>query len=101
MFATPIHWVAGVEPHRLGLMARPRGGEDLRAEVEAWRLKGRRGGVVARAFGGTRAGAAGAGNALRRTWHRVPFLSHPGSRHASLSARAVGPHRGIARSAAA
>ena len=38
MFEIPIHWVAGVEPHRLGLMARPRGGEDLRAEVQAWRL---------------------------------------------------------------
>jgi len=38
MFETPIHWVTGVEPHRLGLMARPLGGEDLRAEVEAWRL---------------------------------------------------------------
>ena len=37
MSETPIHWVAGVEPHRLGLMARPRGGGDLRAEVEAWR----------------------------------------------------------------
>lgn len=38
MFETPIHWVAGVDPHRLGLMVRPRGGEDLRAEVEAWGL---------------------------------------------------------------
>ena len=36
----PIHWVARLEPHRLGLMARPRGGEDLRAEVEAWRRAG-------------------------------------------------------------
>ena len=40
MFETPIHWVAGVEPHRLGLMARPRGGADLRGEVEAWRHAG-------------------------------------------------------------
>ncbi len=36
----PIHWVARLAPHRLGLMARPRGGEDLRAEVEAWRRAG-------------------------------------------------------------
>ena len=35
-----IHWVQGLAPHRLGLMARPRGGEDLRAEVEAWRRVG-------------------------------------------------------------
>ena len=40
MFETPIHWVAGIAPHRLGLMARPRGGADLRAEVEAWRRAG-------------------------------------------------------------
>ncbi len=36
MFHTPIHWVAAVDPHRIGLMARPRGGEDLLLEVEAW-----------------------------------------------------------------
>jgi protein-tyrosine phosphatase len=35
-----IHWVQGLAPHRLGLMARPRGGEDLRAEVEAWQRAG-------------------------------------------------------------
>jgi protein-tyrosine phosphatase len=38
MFETTIHWVQGVEPHRLGLMARPRGGESLRDEVVAWRI---------------------------------------------------------------
>jgi len=37
MFETPIHWVQGIAPHRVGLMARPRGGEALREEVEAWR----------------------------------------------------------------
>ena len=37
MFATTIHWVAGIDPHRIGLMARPRGGEQLAGEVEAWR----------------------------------------------------------------
>ena len=37
---TPIHWVAGLEPYRLGLMARPRGGENLHIEVEAWRRAG-------------------------------------------------------------
>jgi hypothetical protein len=37
---TQIHWIAGIEPHRLGLMARPRGGEDLPVAVEAWRLAG-------------------------------------------------------------
>lgn len=40
MFTTPIHWVAGVEPHRIGLMARPRGGEQLPDEVDAWSLAG-------------------------------------------------------------
>lgn len=38
MFETPIHWVKGIEPNRLGLMARPRGGEWLGEEVAAWRL---------------------------------------------------------------
>ena len=37
MFETPVHWVQGIAPHRVGLMARPRGGEALREEVEAWR----------------------------------------------------------------
>ena len=37
MFESTIHWVSGIEPHRLGLMARPRGGEDLADEVRAWR----------------------------------------------------------------
>ena len=40
MFATPLHWVAGIEPHRLALSARPRGGEDLGDEVAAWQAAG-------------------------------------------------------------
>ncbi len=40
MFETPLHWVSGIEPHRLALMARPRGGEDLRSEVVAWQAAG-------------------------------------------------------------
>ena len=40
MFTTPLHWVAGIEPHRLALSARPRGGEDLAGEVDAWRAAG-------------------------------------------------------------
>ena len=40
MFETPLHWVAGIEPHRLALVARPRGGEDLPAEVAAWKAAG-------------------------------------------------------------
>ena len=37
MFETTIHWVRQVEPHRLGLMARPRGGDGLTDEIEGWR----------------------------------------------------------------
>jgi protein-tyrosine phosphatase len=37
VFETTIHWIQGIEPHRLGLMARPRGGEFLYDEVLAWR----------------------------------------------------------------
>ena len=37
MFETSVHWVRGIGPHRLGLTARPRGGEALREEVAAWR----------------------------------------------------------------
>jgi len=40
MFTTPLHWVAGIEPHRLALSARPRGGDDLAEEVAAWRAAG-------------------------------------------------------------
>ena len=40
MFVTPLHWVAGIEPHRLALSARPRGGEDLPEEVDAWQAAG-------------------------------------------------------------
>jgi len=38
--AAAIHWVASLDPHRLGLMPRPRGGEDLRDEVRAWQRAG-------------------------------------------------------------
>jgi protein-tyrosine phosphatase len=37
MSESRLHWVAGIEPHRLALMPRPRGGERLREEVAAWR----------------------------------------------------------------
>ena len=40
MLATPLHWVAGIEPHRLALAARPRGGEDLGDELAAWQAAG-------------------------------------------------------------
>jgi protein-tyrosine phosphatase len=36
MFEPSLHWVSGIDPHRLALMARPRGGEWLREEVAAW-----------------------------------------------------------------
>lgn len=36
MFETTIHWVRGIPPHRLGLMARPRGGDLLREDVASW-----------------------------------------------------------------
>jgi len=35
MFETTIHWVQDIAPYRLGLMARPRGGESLREEIAA------------------------------------------------------------------
>jgi hypothetical protein len=38
VFTTTIHWVDGIEPHRIGLMARPRGGEQLADEVDAWKI---------------------------------------------------------------
>ncbi|MDQ0017364.1 protein-tyrosine phosphatase [Variovorax boronicumulans] len=37
MFEPSLRWVGGINPHRLALMPRPRGGEWLREEVEAWR----------------------------------------------------------------
>ena len=40
MFETTIHWVHGLDPHRLGLSARPRGGDALADEVAAWRAAG-------------------------------------------------------------
>ncbi|MBC7989881.1 MAG: dual specificity protein phosphatase family protein [Luteimonas sp.] len=40
VFETPLFWVAGIEPHRLALSPRPRGGEDLRAEVVGWKNAG-------------------------------------------------------------
>jgi protein-tyrosine phosphatase len=36
MFETAAHWVRDLAPHRLGLMARPRGGDALADEVRAW-----------------------------------------------------------------
>ena len=40
MFETPLHWVFGIEPHRLAVSARPHGGKDLRSEVVAWKSAG-------------------------------------------------------------
>jgi protein-tyrosine phosphatase len=41
MFDTAaLHWVDDLGPHRLALMARPRGGEWLGEEVAAWRRAG-------------------------------------------------------------
>ena len=40
MFTTRVHWIAGLEPHRIGLMSRPRGGDQLAGEVQAWGLAG-------------------------------------------------------------
>ena len=40
MFEPSLHWVAGIGPHRLALMPRPRGGEWLCDEVRAWRDAG-------------------------------------------------------------
>jgi hypothetical protein len=40
VFGTSIHWIAGLEPHRIGLMACPRGGArgfampDTTAQIE-------------------------------------------------------------------
>lgn len=36
MFQTPIYWVSAIAPYRLGLMARPYGGDDLTLDVQAW-----------------------------------------------------------------
>lgn len=36
MFQTQIFWVDAIAPCRLGLSARPYGGEDLALEVQAW-----------------------------------------------------------------
>lgn len=40
MLEPALHWVAGINPHRLALMPRPRGGDWLRDEVRAWRNAG-------------------------------------------------------------
>ncbi len=40
MFEPSLHWVTGIAPHRLALMARPRGGDWLRDEVGAWHHAG-------------------------------------------------------------
>lgn len=36
MFQPELHWVRGIEPHRIALMPRPRGGECLEDEVAGW-----------------------------------------------------------------
>jgi protein-tyrosine phosphatase len=40
MFVPKLHWVTELDPHRLALMAAPRGGEWLAEEVAAWRTAG-------------------------------------------------------------
>jgi len=40
MLEPSIHWVRDIEPHRLALMPRPRGGADLADEVALWRKAG-------------------------------------------------------------
>src|SRR5258706_10054138 len=40
MFVPELHWVTELEPHRLALMAAPRGGEWLTEEVAAWHTAG-------------------------------------------------------------
>lgn len=35
-----LHWVRGIEPHRLALSPRPPGGEPLAAELAAWQRQG-------------------------------------------------------------
>lgn len=40
MFQPVLHWVRDIEPHRLALMARPRGGDWLEEEVQPWRAAG-------------------------------------------------------------
>jgi len=37
VFEPSLHWVNGIEPHRLALMPRPRGAEWLAEEVASWR----------------------------------------------------------------
>ena len=40
MFKPTIHWVKDIAPLRLALMPKPRGGEDLKDEIRAWRSAG-------------------------------------------------------------
>jgi protein-tyrosine phosphatase len=40
MLEPSIHWVRDIEPHRLALMPRPRGGADLADEITLWRRAG-------------------------------------------------------------
>ena len=40
MFEPSLSWVQGIEPHRVALMPRPRGGEWLSEEVAGWRSAG-------------------------------------------------------------
>ncbi|MGM9485892.1 protein-tyrosine phosphatase family protein [Ideonella sp. YS5] len=40
MFGPSLYWVPGIEPRRLALMPRPRGGEELSDEIASWRRAG-------------------------------------------------------------
>lgn len=40
MFEPSLYWVQGIEPRRLALMPRPRGGEELSDEIASWRRVG-------------------------------------------------------------
>jgi protein-tyrosine phosphatase len=40
VFEPSLNWVQGIEPHRVALMPRPRGGEWLGEEVGGWRAAG-------------------------------------------------------------
>jgi protein-tyrosine phosphatase len=39
-FGPSLHWVQGIQPHRLALMPRPRGGEWLQDEASGWSKAG-------------------------------------------------------------
>ncbi len=40
MFLTSLRWVQAIEPARLALSARPRGGDELPDEILSWRAAG-------------------------------------------------------------